>query len=274
MNLCGFVTIVFILMASANAMAFVTDLEDIITIGETPYELSFNVENTTDIRQPLRIEYDFPTDFETINQPNFIRANAMEEIKVKIFPSAIQEGTTYKGMIQITLGGNTAEKIITLNYAKENKCTIERNIEIANNKIKIEFVNTSFKDKEVRLVDAAGLPEGWSIEGTKTFILSGFEEKTFTLEIKGRGAFNGTLELQFQCEGETFKEEAQIRMENNEPGFTGLVLLNSLGNIDFEIIVDVVLGIIAAILLIAFIARMIKFLNTNKEKQTKIEVKK
>ncbi|MCR4335516.1 MAG: hypothetical protein NUV57_03190 [archaeon] len=271
MNLWGTLTLVLVLLLSIGASAFVNNLENTINVGETAYELTFSVENNSNIKQPLTIDYDLPTDFEIAKQPNYVNATSTQEIVVKILPQKDFEGTTYTGTITINLGGNRAEKRLSVSYLKENNCTVEREVSVNENKVTIELTNNSYKSKTIKLIEVKNLPNDWAITET-SFVLNGFEKNTYELELKKGSSFDGELEFVFECSGETFSNTVKVKHEDN--GFTGFAIIGSaLGSVDSELIIDIFLVIVAAILLIAFIARLVRLLNSN-AKQTKIEVKK
>jgi len=89
MNFWGLILATLLLLSAGSASAFVTDLEQNIRVGETAYELSFNVSNNSNIRQPLSVSYDIPSEVQVINQPNYVRANSEEKIIVKILPGFV-----------------------------------------------------------------------------------------------------------------------------------------------------------------------------------------
>ncbi|MFH1392012.1 MAG: hypothetical protein ABIH20_06890 [Candidatus Diapherotrites archaeon] len=270
MKLWGLLILVLALLLSTGASAFVNSLENTISVGETAYELSYTVENTSNIKQPLTVDYDLPTDFEIVKQPNYVNANSTQEIVVKILPQQGFEGTTYTGMITINLGGNKAEKRINVSYLKENTCTVEREVSVEEDKVTILLKNNSYNGKTMKLSEVKNLPNDWVLNTGASFVLNSFEKKTYELELQKESSFDGELEFVFECQGETFTNKVKVKHEGND--FTGFAIAGSaLYSVDSELIIDIFLVIIAAILLIAFIARLVKVLNSD-GKQTKIEV--
>ncbi|MAG18412.1 MAG: hypothetical protein CL944_02980 [Candidatus Diapherotrites archaeon] len=269
MKFWGTLILVLALLLSTGASAFVNSLENTISVGESAYELSYTVENTSNIRQPLTVDYDLPTYFEIIKQPNYVNANSTQEIVVKILPQQGFEGTTYTGMISINLGGNRAEKRVSISYLRENNCVVEREVSLIENKVRITLENNSYKDKTIKLSEVRNLPNDWAITST-SFVLNGFEKNTYELELQKGSSFDGTLEFVFECQGNLFTNKVEVEHEGND--FTGFAIIGSaLESVDSELIIDIFLVIIAAILLIAFIARLVRILNSG-GKQTKIEV--
>ena len=259
-----------LLLLAATAGAFVTGLETSIDIDETGKELSFLVENKSSIKQPLTINYDFPSDFTVILQPSFVRANSKDEVKVKIFPNTSLEGSSYNSMINIKVGTNKAEKTITLNYLNTNVCTLNVDVSFENKMFVIDIENESFKEKNIRLTSIEGTD--WEVDKFDTTVL-GNTTKTIQLEIENLSPYTGEVEFTFDCKGTPIKKTVNVEYE--EPGigaaFTGFAVLEE--GINFEFLFDVTLALIAAVLLITFIARLVKILN-QKEKQTKIGVDK
>lgn len=266
------IAIVALLLLTATAGAFVTDLETSIDIDETGKELSFLVENKSNIKQPLTINYDFPSEFTVIQQPSFVRANSKDEVKVKIFPNESLVGTTYNSMISIKVGTNKAEKNITLNYLNTNVCTINVDVNFENKRFIVEFENESFKEKSIKLTNITGIPSNWEINEFDTTVL-GNTTKTIELEIENISPFTGEIEFTFDCKGTQITKTTNVEYE--EPGigigFAGFAVLEE--GFNFEFLFDILLALVATVLLVTFIARLVKVLN-QKEKQTKIEVDK
>lgn len=265
-----FTAMAALLLLAATAGAFVTGLETSIDIGETGKELSFLVENKSNIKQPLTINYDFPSDFTVILQPSFVRANSKDEVKVKIFPNEDLGGSTYNSMINIKVGTNKAEKTITLNYLNTDVCTVNIDVNFENKMFVINLENESFKEKNIRLTNIEGID--WEVDKFDTTVL-GNTTKTIELEIENISNFTGEVEFTFDCKGTPIKKTVNVEYE--EPGigvaFTGFAVLEE--GFNFEFLFDVLLALIAAVLLVTFIARLVKILN-QKEKQTKIEADK
>lgn len=259
-----------LLLLTATTGAFVTGLDTSIDIGETGKELSFLVENKSSIRQPLTVNYDFPSDFTVIQQPSFVGANSKDEVKLKIFPDKSLVDTSYKSTINIKVGTNKAEKTVTLNYLNTNTCTVKVDVYFENKMFVINLENESFKEKNISLTNTTA-PENWEINKFETTVPGNTTKKT-ELEIENISNFTGEVEFTFDCKGTIIKKTANV--DYKEPGigtaFTGFVVLEE--GFNFEFLFDALLALIAVVLLLTFIARLVKILN-QKEKQTKIEVK-
>jgi len=266
-----FVSTIALLLIMGSTSAFVSNLENEITVGETPYLLSFKVENKSNLNQPLFVDYDLPTDYEIVKQPGSIRAESEEEIVVKILPQSGFEGTTHIGTIYLEVNGQKSDKLITINYKRENNCTVERQVELEKDEVTIILTNNSYKDKTMKLIEIKGLPSDYELKGRTSFVLNSFERNTYKFELVKGAPFRGELEFVFECQGQTFTNKLEADFE--EDGlFSGLAVFGSaMSAVDSAIILDIFLVIIAAILLIAFIARLVRVLNT-RGKQTKIEV--
>ncbi|PIN85348.1 MAG: hypothetical protein COV47_02650 [Candidatus Diapherotrites archaeon CG11_big_fil_rev_8_21_14_0_20_37_9] len=265
---CIFLIAILLLTSTASA-AVLTNFNGTASIGETPKEINFIVENTTNTKQPFSINVNFPAKT-NIAAPKWIEAGAKETITVTIYPEETLEGQTYRGTVSAELGGNKAEKEVTLIFSKINACTVSAETYQNNDAIKAAFKNNSFKSKTVYLEKINNVPDNWTF-GKKSFVLGPYEEREFDLEITKGSSFSGEAELVYNCLNSEIKNTVQI--EHKEEGyFTGFAILSQNQNKGEELpmIIDIFLAIIAAILLIAFIARLVRVYNP----QTKIEVKK
>ena len=254
-----------LILAAGTASAFVSGMEQSIVVGETPYDLSFYVQNDTATRQPFEAKFTFPTKFTIIKKPTWIEAGHRENVTVRIFPEIGFEGSTYIGNAKLMLGPSTAEKNIEIMFVDENKCNVESHTKFfEDGNVSITLENKSYKAKTLELLEIKNFPQDRKIAGDAIFTLEAYEKRTYNLTLDGMGGFDGTAELAFGCNGTTISEKTNAKIGGTDflgsifavIGGTGKATAES-GDNDF--VLDLFLVIIASILLIAFIARMVKF---------------
>jgi len=261
-----FASLVTLLLICSSASAFVTSFDGGARIGESPYELSFFVENTDSVKRPLFITYNFPVDYELVNQPSWVGANSKEKIIVKLIPEYDLQGTEYLSTVSIVLGSNKSEKNIRLSFFNQDNCTINSSIS-TDNGLEFYFENTSFKSKEIKLVEIKAVPKDWKINGSTLFVLNGFESRNYSIDLVKNSSFSGVAEFVFSCENTSFSKKVEFEHGTTD-SFAGFAILGGLeGIIDSELILILFLVIIASIFLLAFIARLVRILNNSEVKK-------
>ncbi len=268
----GSITLVFLALFVANAGALISGFPDSITVGETPSQIAFTVENDSGIRQPISVQVALPSDYE-IDAPEYAEANSSATVKITVYPQKGLEGSTQKGVVSVDVANNLAEKNILVNYAYKDECTLTIDAQNNDGKIILEMENASYKSKTARLVSLEKAPQDWNIAGNTEFIIGAYEKRAFETKLAQNSAFEGNIELVFSCSGKTITKEISVKRDE-QGALAGLATIGSMfenaGDTGF--IIDAFLVIIAAILMIAFIARLVKILNTGN--QTKLRVKK
>ncbi len=261
--------IVFIFAANL-ASAAVSAVPSQITVGESPREISFFATNTTGIRQQFEAEFSFPTKFTIIKKPQWIESGARENIVLNIFPQHGFENTTYVGTIKVTIGGDVAEKNVILNYLNQNECSVQSKTTIANSgDVTILLKNNSYRPKSVTLVEIRNVPADWKITGNTQFSIGPFEQKTFGTKLEMNSALNGNAVFVYKCANTEFTES--VKVEHKDGGIPASMFAvfgqaSTMANGEFML--DLFLVIIAAILLIAFIARLVRIVNRDLEQNT------
>jgi hypothetical protein len=260
MGIKPLIAIMTILLASIAASQIV-GFQDTISIGETPYEYIFHVINNSNEQKPLLIEYHFPVKYEKISQPVFIEPQTQEQIKIKIYPSKKLEGSTYVGTIKVQIGSEFAEKNLIMEFKKENKCTIKPEAEFdSSGSVKLKLVNPSYNQKSIELKSIKG-PNDWEIIGDKNFIINPNEIKETSTKIKMKTTYSGSVVFVFSCHNEEILAEAKIEHFEKDvlQQITGLFTASQFKIDATSLAINLLLGIVAAILLLAFIARLTKF---------------
>ena len=261
--------IILALLLAGNALGEVSGIAEKIAITESPYELSFTVTNETDAKKPLLVLVNVPGKSEVLKYPEEIGAFASQKITAKIFPSVQLEGSTYTGTVNVNIGGQITQKKITIQYFASDNCTVFSSAQFREGKIALTLDNNSYKPKKIEFVRAEKLPADWQVS-PKTIDLGAFEKRQTVLDTKTGSDFNGTAELILKCHGKEIVQKVQVSHKNPAGPATGLASLSfpklEFPNFDLPLLLDVFLAIVAGILLIAFIARLVKFLNTEAKK--------
>lgn len=264
---------IFVLLLSGTASALATQATGYVNIGETPQEYSFLVENTSAIKKTLKVSFTAPTKTELSKKPAFVGANSSEEVAIRIYPQEGFEGSTYTGKLFIDLGGDVAEKIVTLTYTAEDSCPVEVTInsDKNTNKVGISFRNNSFKEKKIELIAVKAGEANWAMTGERRFEVNGFETRAFETSIERPMGFNGEAGFVFKCgnAGFTKKHNFEASGKNSfEGAISGFAVAAQAASKDIDFITSVFLGVIAAVLLLAFIARLARVTHrNNREKQ-------
>ncbi len=257
-----------LVLLPAGAFAFITQSEADIRVGETPKDYTFTVENKSAATKALVLSFVMPSRHEVIAKPQWVGAKSTGQVKIRIYPDSRLEGTTYTAKIKAELGGDIAEKVLTINYIAEDKCTIDTRAGFADynqgpSKIALTFTNGSYKAKAIELAGISGAPQDWKLEGGNTFTIGPFETRQFETGLERKSPFSGGLGLVFRCAGTEFTQKIDVSApkKGDEGAFAGFaVLAEGIASADFAFILDAFLIIIAAVLLIAFIARLVHFM--------------
>lgn len=247
--------------------ATIEGLQQDITIGEIPLELSFKVSNDSPTAKQLTISATMPTKYEVVASRS-LRPNSTETVKIRIFPESGFEGSTYTGQIVIDLGGNRAEKNVQLTYERQDSCSVKADASISGDgKATITLQNQSYKRKTVELLAVKGVPNDWTFTGNKAFNFGPYEKRNYELTVKRQGMFEGEAEFVFKCGQEEFSEKTPVKF-TGEGTISPFAVIGSIAKAaDINFMIDAFLVIIAAILLIAFIARMVRILATPKSRE-------
>lgn len=254
-----------LLFSSAAVFAQIKGLQDTIAIGEEPYELQFTVENNSTSDKNLTIEIFAPSTVEFTKKPAKISANSSEKISAKIFPKEGLEGSTYFGKVISNLGGEITGRQISIQYFPADACTLNITPGFDGKAFTLRIQNTSTKEKTLEFIEARNLPGDWTVFGKKIEAGSG-ETRETSLETKTGSGFSGKADLVFNCNGKTTAKSADVNYTNAGALPTGFAILGAIPQINAGIMLDIFLAIVASVLLIAFIARFVKFLNSEAKK--------
>ncbi len=256
--------LVFILLfASVNAA--VSDLPSYITLKNSPKEISFTVSNATGLKKALDVEVFSPVNYEITEKAQWVDPDSSETVKIKFIPRGDLVGTRYAGRIIVTLGSEKIEQNVSFFFTSEDSCPVKAAVSkieseedgIHSIKLFIYFKNDSVEAKEITGISLEGIPGDWGRieEGTISVPAQGQTELTITLS--PGSSFSGEAEFVYSCGGFENREAVNLEHEGSA-SITGMF-----GGLDLDLfsvwlLVDLFLFVIAAVLLIAFIARFIK----------------
>ncbi|MBI2598379.1 MAG: hypothetical protein HYW50_04235, partial [Candidatus Diapherotrites archaeon] len=187
-----------------------------------------------------------------------------QKVVIKLFPRKDLVGSEFFGMIRISLGVNSAEKNIKLVFLPQNSCPIgmESTILETENKEKLLIVsrleNKKQEEAKISFEKISGLPNSWQIIPEDIKSIGPFEEKLHRIFLEPAEEFNGSAELAYNCDGFVQTKKLNFSFKPTQQDFlTGVFSLFSF-NIEGSLVINVILAAIAAVLLIAFISRLVK----------------
>ncbi len=289
------------ILLGGKAIALSIDGPSYLSVGETPQDYSFFIENSSSSRKQLDVSLVAPGRQEFVSKPKSIGPKSKGEVRLRFFPESAFKGTSYTAKIAANLGSENVVKNLTISYASddEDRCTVELKPKeplingkegTGKNAISVAFAakNASYKPKKLTLTEMKGGPQDWRAmaggngkaeqginvgngagnEALAEFGIGGFEERAFVIWVEGQSAFDGELEFIFDCAGEKISVRQEVSASEAEDKGNGTdmlsgfaVVLQDIGSKDFEFALNAFLVIIAAVLLIAFIARLVHFVN-------------
>ncbi len=253
----------FALLLALSASAAIS-VQPIVQFNQMPEELVFTVTNGYSTAQSLGVKLFAPVDYEIEGTlPTSRDANKSTKITMLLYPKTEFIGLQQKANLQISLGSNIETKEITHKFyaLKEFPAKVSTNSNYAAGKdvnafwIDITLQNNSVQDIEVEFSGIGNLPADWSIN-PETFKLKipALETRTQTIRLNPASAFEGDAVLKFSALGFEHSEKMALKYEAKGAiaGFAALF-----PNTNLELAIDVLLAIVAALLLISFIARVV-----------------
>lgn len=256
--------VVLLSLLLATAAHAAVSLNNVVEFNQFPKELVFTVSNSYSTAQALGVKLFAPVDYEIVGAlPNSIDANKSAEIKMLLYPKTEFIGIQQKANLQISLGSNIETMEITLKFYALDEFPAEININSnysigkdANEfLIDIALQNKSVQDIEVEFSGIGGIPSDWDAE-PKTFKLKipALQSISQTIALKPGSSFDGNAVLNFSALGFGHSENMALKYDTIGAlaGFAALF-----PEISSEFALDVLLAIVAALLLISFIARMV-----------------
>lgn len=259
-----FLALVFLIFAQSVS----ADENYSIRFFGEPKEMGLLIENPFDEKKALEIElfspieYDFPE-----GVPSYIKAGEELKLMVKFYPREELTGSVYESTLLIRIGGEEVEKSITMEFNKRFSCpvsfsfnynTLQKNGEDVIELI-VSLENTSLNETKLSFAGIEGLPEDWEVRPEKKLIsLDGLEEREFIIIITPKSSFEEKATVNFFCSGFELKKDLRINYQPNGTLLPGLASLFGPSSLPSMNLFDVFLVFIAAVLLIAFISRLVK----------------
>ena len=263
----------FFLLLFSEASAFISELPGTVTVKGIPTEFYFKVTNDDIVDRPLEVEVLAPAETEFLEQPGIVGAGRTERVTVRVFPESTLNGKEITATVSAKLGKRAAEKNFKISFERALSCPVS--IDLSLNKsqengeklfVVAALKNSSVSSEEVELAKISGLPESWGIELPNAVSVGRLEQKNLTVTITPNSAFEGEAELLFKCGN--FIEKRSLDVSAGSEGnnfFSGLTSLFSFEQLnrpfefsELELLLDIALVLIAAVLLIAFIARFVR----------------
>lgn len=261
-----------LVIASVNAQTFtVHNFPTVVSVNELPVEMSFEVKNLSSERQSVELQVFVPVAYEITQPLYWISADDEKEVKIRLIPDESITGMQYNSTILITVGTETMEKNVRIVFSELNECPVD--VEITEKDaglFHLTMENPWFNDAEFEILGVEGLPADWGYGFSETIQeVSARANQEVDLELNMVSGFDGTAKIRFSCgEFGEMTQDFEIVHEGTEtPGPTGFFIFGDidLGNLgNTELLVDVLLIAVAAILLIAFIVKYSKLLNFRK----------
>ncbi|MEW6295038.1 MAG: hypothetical protein AB1467_01940 [Candidatus Diapherotrites archaeon] len=253
-----FAALIFVSFDAA-ALA-VKDIPNYINFYQEPQTISFTVENDSGFTEELNIEISAPVRSEVMNAPEDLMPEEKALIQIKFYPEKRFIGSTYESTITIALGEISEKKNLTLKFNERNECPIDLSATQKNKtvngaeviQLNVSISSNSSEDLTVKFYGIKGLPSNWLYEPqNKSLSIEGNAEKSLLLTISPKSTFTGSAFINFKCLG--FEKSKKVDLNFSQAGFaSGLV--TAISGMPW---LDIILIIIAALLLIAFIARLV-----------------
>lgn len=118
--------------------------------------------------------------------------------------------------------------------------------------------NKKQEEAKISFEKISGLPNSWQIIPEDIKSIGPFEEKLHRIFLEPAEEFNGSAELAYNCDGFVQTKKLNFSFKPTQQDFlTGVFSLFSF-NIEGSLVINVILAAIAAVLLIAFISRLVK----------------
>jgi len=251
-----------LIFLSFNAAALVVkDIPNYMNFYVEQQTISFTVENDSGFTQDFSIEVSAPIKSEFIGSvPEALASEEKVEVQIKFYPEDRFIGSTYESAITITLGEASEKKDLTLKFNERDECPIglsatQKN-KTANGTEVIELSllisSNSTEEQTIKFSGIKALPSNWLYEPqNKSFSLESNGEKSLLLTITPRSTFKGSAFINFECLG--LEKSKKIELNFTQKGFaSGFV--TAISGIPW---IDIILVLIAALLLIAFVARLV-----------------
>jgi hypothetical protein len=190
-------------------------------------------------------------------------------VSLKLIPSSKLLNQEYNSKLVVLMGSEKISKNILTRFNPINFKPVEFSVlkevlketsELKQFKLRVLLKNNSLKEFNVEFLGIENLPSDWSfLIKTSKVRLKPLATKELEVLIEGKSFFKDKVFLEFEFNGFTEKIPIELVFEkkgfsiNDFTGFASFIQANAK-----RILIDLVLIFIASILLIAFIARLVK----------------
>ena len=258
--------------ASAHALALL-QLPGTVEFHGVPVELSFTVQNAENVSRPLEVHVFLPVEYQFEQKPGIVLAGETATVKLKLFPRPGLVGSRYTGTIAVLMGITEVEKNFSLVFLPQNSCPVTISSKVTEQESGFQkvflassrLVNETKAEQRISLEKINGLPAGWKIDAEPLAKIGPEAQLVHAITLVPAEAFNGTAEIIYRCGPFTEKKSVKIAFAGQKDFLAGFASIFSFDFFSGELALNVLLVLIAAVLLIAFISRMVRKLSANRE---------
>ncbi len=263
--------LVFLCLIAGNAYAGVLVSPETVNFsGPAPERLTITVENDTGFDKDLSVEFFAPRELEATfltKAPEKLEAGEKARIIISLEPEISLSDSAYTGTLIVKMDEMETEKKVELVFSKFKANPVDFSLEatgVEEGEFKIiaHLKNHSNEEVKAWFLGLQGMPLGWSHEVQReSFSIRGRGEGDYFITVKPSGGFEGEITAAFKANGLELKKSVEVSVEGETPSagffsFTGLLAGFAEGGSIF--LIDLVLAVVAAILLIAFLSRLVQ----------------
>ncbi|MFH1256760.1 MAG: hypothetical protein V1494_05725 [Candidatus Diapherotrites archaeon] len=263
---------VLAIMACGSALAAdfsVSGFPATVSFYAAPKDISFTVKNDSNSIRSLSVDFFVPVEVKFLELPDFIGAGEEAQVKARLFPKEELIGSKYNSRAVIFVGAEKAEKTLRLNFFAAEKCMLDLSIAKKETDVNglhdinllIQASNPSLASAKLELLELKGLPSDWGysiVGGEKKVSVEAQGNSVIEIDLIEKSAFDGNVSAILSCDGFRAGQTVSVKHESSESG-AGLMVLSGLASFfTSELALDIFLALIASILLIAFLARLVK----------------
>ncbi len=268
----AFLAIALSVVFAGSAHALVLGLPDAVEFHGTPVELSFAVRNAENVSRPLEINVFLPVEHQFVQKPGTLKAGETAAVKLMLFPRPELIGSRYTGTISVSMGLVAAEKNFSLVFLPQNSCPVIINSKVTEQEssgqkvflVNSRLVNETMARQWISLEKINGLPLGWKIDAEPLAKIGPQEQAVQLITLTPAGQFDGAAELVYRCGAFTEKRNVKIAFSPQNDFLAGFASLFSFDFFSGEFALNALLILVAAVLLIAFISRMVRKISANR----------
>ena len=262
-HLMALVFSIFLLSVAYAGSIEVIGFPNHLALHDVPEVLEFTVKNNSSYTVPIEVVVALPSEYEITRGSDFVDAESTVDFSIKIMPKENLKGSFYKGLIIVKAGREEVKKNIDITFADVTAEAVEITLDYEEEEEKIvvngEIDNKSVKERVITLKEN-NLPENWTVS-FEDITVGAESRKDFSFEIKPGSDFEGEGIFTFEFDGVEVNETIDLNYHSTADnfGFAGFLVVGGMQAFGgLELVIDVVLAIVAALLLVAFISRLVK----------------